>query len=90
VAKKEYPGDLDDCSAVFLCPDPEGEWLRSERELLAAAVGYQTAYRNDPMHTYHELVSEFGREDANRIVRWIEAIECNTALDVDYDPEGAA
>jgi hypothetical protein len=75
---------------VYVCPDPEGEWLRSERELLAAAIAHQSAYRKDPMHTYHELVTEFGKEDTGRIVRWIMAIECNTALDVDDNPEGAA
>jgi hypothetical protein len=70
---------------VFRCHDPESEWIEDQRHsrearLLSVAVARQTAYEADPVHYYQELVTEFGRDDANTIMRWIESLKCNTAL----------
>lgn len=71
---------------VFHCTDPEAEWIKDQRHnresrLLTVAIERQSAYEADPVHYYQELVTEFGRDDANTIMRWIESLKCNTALE---------
>jgi hypothetical protein len=68
----------------------------SEAETLTLAVRYETAYRTDPLMTYHELIGLYGRDNTASIVRWIEAAQFSCTIDEsaglgdNFDPKEAA
>lgn len=56
----------------------------TESELLTLAIRYQVAYTLDPIETFSQLVTLYGKENTNRIIRWMETLpECKIALYVD-------
>ena len=46
----------------------------TEKELLSIATATFDDYQKDPVHTWQELLSEYGQDDATRIVYWIDAM----------------
>jgi hypothetical protein len=68
----------------------------SEQETLTLAIRYEAAYIENPLETYRELTTLYGRENTGSIVRWIETTKFNcvidesAGLDEAFDPKEAA